>query len=275
MIELPEARTLARQMAEAYTGRTIVSAVAGASPHGFAWYFGDPGQYGRHLAGRIITGAASHGGLPELWAEDWRICCSDGVNLRHLAPGAKRPAKHQLLVEFDDGSALVGTVAMYGGLWVFPEPLMDNPYYQVALAKPSPLTAAFDLAYFRALLDPVAARLSAKAFLATEQRIPGLGNGVLQDILWQAGIHPKRRMDTVDQAGLTRLFEAVKTLLVQMADQGGRDTEKDLFAQPGGYQTRLSRLTVGTGCPVCDCPIERVPYLGGTVYLCPGCQPIG
>lgn|GEM_PF-2077218 len=30
-----------------------------------------------------------------------------------------------------------------------------------------------------------------KAFLATEQRIPGLGNGVLQDILWTARIHPK------------------------------------------------------------------------------------
>jgi formamidopyrimidine-DNA glycosylase len=41
--------------------------------------------------------------------------------------------------------------------------------------------------------------LSAKAFLATEQRIPGLGNGVLQDILFTAGIHPKRKMAAISE----------------------------------------------------------------------------
>lgn len=35
-------------------------------------------------------------------------------------------------------------------------------------------------------------KLTAKTFLAAEQRIPGLGNGVLQGILFQACIYLKR-----------------------------------------------------------------------------------
>jgi formamidopyrimidine-DNA glycosylase len=44
--------------------------------------------------------------------------------------------------------------------------------------------------------------LSAKAFLATEQRIPGLGNGVAQDILFTAKIHSKRKMSTLSEKQL-------------------------------------------------------------------------
>lgn len=36
-----------------------------------------------------------------------------------------------------------------------------------------------------------------KAFLAAEQRFPGIGNGVLQDILLESGIHPKRKISTL------------------------------------------------------------------------------
>jgi len=51
--------------------------------------------------------------------------------------------------------------------------------------------------------------MSAKAVLATQQRIPGLGNGVLQDVLWRAGVHPKRKLGTVSAAGREKLYGAV------------------------------------------------------------------
>lgn len=72
-----------------------------------------------------------------------------------------------------------------------------NPYYLVAKEKPSPLSEQFDYPYFLNILSaPSAEKLSAKAVLATEQRIPGIGNGVLQDILYNAGLHPKRKVGT-------------------------------------------------------------------------------
>ena len=53
---------------------------------------------------------------------------------------------------------------------------------------------------------------------------------------------------------------------------GGRDTEKDLFGNPGGYQTRMSKRTLAGGCPACGGPITKEAYLGGAVYYCPRCQ---
>jgi len=272
MIELPEAQTLARQVSETLTGKTIVSAKAASSPHGFAWYFGDPASYGDTLNGKTITGAQAHGGRPEIVAEDMRICVGDGVNMRYLAPGVKPPSKHQLLLDFDDGSAVCCTVQMYGCLEAFPDGQNDNYYYLVQKEKPSPLDDEFDYAYFQALLTDE--KLSAKAFLATQQRIPGLGNGVLQDVLWASAIHPKRKMNSLSQAEIETMFASVKSVLADMTAAGGRDTEKDLFGEAGRYPVVLSRRTDQAPCPRCGNPIKRAAYLGGNVYFCEGCQPL-
>ena len=116
------------------------------------------------------------------------------MTIRFHAKGEPRPARHQFLIDFEDGSALSAAVQMYGGMGAFPEGTLDNPYYRVAKGKPSPLSAAFDWAYFERLIAaPEVQKLSLKAFLATEQRIPGLGNGVLQDILFRAKCTRRKR----------------------------------------------------------------------------------
>jgi formamidopyrimidine-DNA glycosylase len=57
-----------------------------------------------------------------------------------------------------------------------------------------------------------------------------------------------------------------------MTDLGGRDTEKDLLGQAGGYKTLLSKNTVNDPCPRCGGRIKKEAYLGGAVYYCKGCQ---
>jgi len=69
MIELPEAFVLAKQIKETLVGKTIQNAAANTHPHGFAWYWGEPAQYGALLNGKKITGATAYGGRPEIWAE--------------------------------------------------------------------------------------------------------------------------------------------------------------------------------------------------------------
>ncbi|HEX3038256.1 MAG TPA: endonuclease VIII [Oscillospiraceae bacterium] len=274
MIEIPESNTLARQLTQTIRGKTIQNVIAGQSPHKFAWYFGDPSAYHDLLSGKRIDKAAAVAGQVEIWAEDCRILLNDGVNLRYFAPGEELPKKHQLKIEFEDSSSLVGVVQMYGGLFAFPNGKNDNPYYLVAKEKPSPLTDEFNEHYFETLLAAAdLKKLSAKAFLATEQRIPGLGNGVLQDILWNAKVHPKRKMITLTDAELAAMFRAVKSTLFEMTLNGGRDTERDLFGCPGGYKTILSKNTVGSPCPVCGGTIQKQAYLGGSIYVCEQCQP--
>ena len=275
MLELPEALVLAGQINERARGRRVVRAEAGGTPHRFAFFQGEPAWYPRLLEGRRLEEAQAYGGRVELRLEDSRLDLSDGVNLRWLAPGARRPDRHQLLLELDDGAALVASVQMYGALLAFPAGAIDdNFYYRVAREKPSPLSGDFDESYFGGLWAQARPGLSAKAFLAAEQRIPGLGNGCLQDVLFRAGVHPKRRLETLRETERTRLFHSVKNTLREMADQGGRDTEKDLMGQSGGYQTYLSAKTWRGACPFCGGAIIRQAYLGGNVYFCIRCQPL-
>jgi formamidopyrimidine-DNA glycosylase len=214
--------------------------------------------------------------MVELTAGDARIVFGDGANIRYHAKGAKRPEKHQLLVELEDGAALSASIQMYGGLWCVKDGRWDNPIYSVAKEKPSPLQEKFDQDYFSRIIDaPETQKLSVKALLATEQRIPGLGNGVLQDILFNAAINPKRKVEMLSDIEKKKLFNSVKATLKEMAEKGGRDTEKDLFGEAGGYKTRLSALTVNGPCPVCGGIITKQAYMGGSGYFCGACQKIG
>lgn len=273
MLELPESQTLARQLRESILGKRIEKVQANATPHGFAFYHGDPEGYGNLLNGKTVDDARAFGGLVEIAAGDTRLVVNDGVNMRLYPKGVKQPDKHQLFVELSDGSALICTVQMYGGMQAFKADAYDNPYYHIAKTKPFPLGDTFDDAYFEKMLKDAKPTLSAKALLATEQRIPGLGNGVLQDILFRARIHPKTKLSTLTQEQNARLFTTVKETLRDMTEKGGRDTEKDLYGQPGGYACLLSKNTLDKPCPICGGTLVRQAYLGGNIYFCPGCQP--
>lgn len=273
MIELPEAMNLAKQLNQTVVGKQIKHAIAAQSPHKFAWYSGDPEGYNEILAGRTITQAVSFGGIVEIKAENTLLRVSDGVGLRYHSVSDRRPKKHQMLIELEDGTAISASVQMYGGIWCFKAGEYNNNYHTAAQKKPSPLSDAFDAEYFHGLLNEGdMSKLSVKAFLATEQRIPGLGNGVLQDILWMAKIHPKRKMSTLKAEDVDNLFSSIKTTLTNMEVNGGRDTEKDLYGNPGGYKTALSKNNMEVPCIICDSFIKKESYMGGSIYFCPGCQ---
>lgn len=272
MLELPESYVIANQLNNTIRGKTISYVQANHSPHKFAWYYGKPEDYDDLLSGKTIGNSRPISGMVEIEAEDCRIVLMDGVAPRYYDDLKRAPRKHQLYIEFDDDTALVCTVQMYGGMLAFHDGELDNKYYCLAKTKPSPLTDEFDREYFRSLRTEGTDKMSAKAFLATEQRIPGLGNGVLQDILYLAGIHPKRKMKDVSDDEYDKLFDVIKHTLREMADKGGRDTEKDLFGNPGGYMTYLSKNTAFTPCVKCGYELHKDNYMGGTIYYCENCQ---
>ena len=277
MIELPEAHVLSAQINEVLSGKTVRSAAANTHPHSFAWYTGDPAAYNGKLAGRTVT--SSNPGTGYTCGGNIEILCGDtllviSTPIKYHAPGDKLPAKHQLLLEFTDGSHMSCTVQMWGSMMCFPADAPEFPDWFTFKRCPDPLGGAFDKTYFDALWDGAKPSLSVKAFLATEQRVPGLGNGVLQDILFHAGLHPKRKLETLYGGDRDKLFRSVKDTLRDMRDGGGRDTEKDLFGNPGGYRTILSAKTQAYACPACGGGITRKAYMGGNVYFCETCQPV-
>lgn len=273
MIELPEAQNIAGQLNDTIRGKRVAGATVAKTPHKLAWYYGEPPKYSALLVGKTIEKADAYGGMVEIKAENANTLLGEGAGIRFHRRNEPRPPKHQLLVEFEDHSAISVSIQMYGGIGVFLEGQLDNLYYRVAKEKPSPLSPAFDNVYFDRLISAQEVqKLSLKALLATEQRIPGLGNGVLQDILFNAKMHPKKKLNTLTRTEKEALFNSVKNTIPAMAAQGGRDTELDLFGRPGGYKTILCKNTVNKPCPICGTAIKKEAYLGGSVYYCEKCQ---
>lgn len=275
MLEIPEAVTISNQITETLHSKVITKTIAAASPYKLAWYQGDPADYPVLLNGREIIGAQPAGGMVEITLDGANIILSEGAFPAFYQAGDPPPKKHQLMLHFTDGTFLAVSVRMYGGLLAFRDGEGDNPYYLLAKEKPSPLSDSFDRSYFDNIFKADGMeKLSAKAFLATEQRIPGLGNGTLQDILYNAGVHPKRKSASMSEKEITALFRSIKKTLAEMAALGERDTELDLFRRHGGYPTKCSKLTVGLPCGKCGAFIQKASYMGGSVYFCPACQPL-
>lgn len=129
------------------------------------------------------------------------LILTDGVNLRYFAPGERLPAKHQLLIGFEDESCLVASVRMYGGLWCFPNEGFDAPisaYYEAAKNKPQVMSEEFSKEYFMELINAEDAqkKTGQKLFWLPNKPYP-VSNGVLQDILYNARIHPKTKINAL------------------------------------------------------------------------------
>lgn len=272
MLELPESYTISKQIEQTLVGKIISYIELLHTPHKFAFFHGEQDKFHDCLEGQKIVGATYHGGMVEINTEDSMIVFADGACPKYYEDKEKFPKKHQMAVYFDDETAIFMSVQMYGFISIFPKGECTEGYYISSSSKPNPLEDGFTLEYFKSLYPTNGKKLSAKAFLATEQRIPGLGNGVLQDILWDAGIDPRFDMRDATDADWLTLYTSVKQVLKEMCECGGRDTEKDLFGNKGGYITQLSKNSLHEPCMKCGYEIHKANYMGGTVYFCEHCQ---
>lgn len=270
MLELPETTTLALQLRETVIGTIVEAVFTPTKPHKFCFFYPEAALFEQKIQGAKIVGAESFGIFAEISFDNgMKLCVNDGVNLRLFGSG-EVPDAYQLLIRLSGGKSLAFSVAMYGGISLH-DGSYDNKYYWASKEATSFFSNAF-CDKFEKLLAESKPTLSAKAFLATEQRFPGIGNGVLQDILFEAGIHPKRKIATLSEQERANLCRTIVSVLKEMIRLGGRDTEKDLFDQAGGYVTLMSKNTVGKPCARCGSVIVKEAYMGGSVYYCPGCQ---
>jgi len=270
MIELTEALVLSRQINQLCLNKKIVKVIVNQNPHKWAWFNGDPSQYEAILLNQSFKYAKSFGGMLEIDCEDCHLVFTDGVQISYLTK-LDEETKHQLLLEFSDHSYFIVSVRMYGGIWCYTD-VFDNPYYFIAKKKPSVFSSDFNFDYFNRMVNENNEGLSLKAFLATEQRIPGFGNGLCQDVLWKAHLHPKTKLRQLSPLQVGQLFESLKSILTEMVNLGGRDTEKDLLGEKGRYVTKMSQSGLKDGCVECGSPIIKENYLGGSIYYCPICQ---
>jgi formamidopyrimidine-DNA glycosylase len=275
MIELPEAVIISRQMNQELRGKRVQSGLRGNSPHKFAFYSRSPEEYEAILKDKIVGESVDHGSaiLTSMEPDYVLVLGGGGERILLHQNDETLPKKHHLLLRFQDGAYLSVKVQGWGNaLLMHKSEATNHPH--VGEARVSPLGEAFTYEYFQQLFEELDEQdpRSVKFFIISKPGIWGVGNGYLQDILFRAKIHPKRKVIDITEDESRALFGSIKETLKQAVDLGGRESERDLFNRPGRYEAILSSKTVGQPCPECGTPFEKIHFLGGACYFCTCCQ---
>ncbi len=105
----------------------------------------------------------------------------------------------------------------------------------------------------------------AKTALMDQVKVAGIGNVYADEILFHAGIRPKRQMKDVGEEGLGRLFGKMKAVL-----KTAIDCRADAEQFPDDYL--LPHRHAEGVCPKCESAIKRIKISDRSAYYCPDCQ---
>ena len=116
-----------------------------------------------------------------------------------------------------------------------------------------------------------ATRRELRNLLMDDQFIAGIGNAYADEILWEAKLHPKRRVATLDAGEMDRLRGALQATLERAAEIVENELPPELGKKIRGHMKVRGRA--GEPCPRCGAKIVRTRHGLDEMYVCPRCQP--
>lgn len=253
--------------------------------HGQARIYRDraASQLARLLPGARLVGSAaaakqmlfefSGGGLPRGRSRGWLgLHLGMSGELRVEAP-TFQPGRHDHLVLGQRTQSLVfSDPRMFGAIRLATGP--RPPAWWTAIAPPV-LSEAFSRAAVAAFLQR-RARTPLKAVLLMQERFPGIGNWMADEILWRAALHPRRAAGSLAPAEIGRLHRACRGVcrqaLATIAGPDGR-LPPDLNVHIPRSWLFLHRWADGGRCPRTGVRLRREEIGGRTTCWSPARQP--
>jgi formamidopyrimidine-DNA glycosylase len=110
-----------------------------------------------------------------------------------------------------------------------------------------------------------ASRAMVKSFLMDQSSVSGIGNMYSDEILYQAGIHPRVKSGILSDGSIGTLYRQMKRVL-----ETAIENEADIARMPGTWL--LPNREEGIDCPRCGEKIRKTRVLGRATYYCPSCQ---
>ena len=273
MFELPEILTLANQINRTIKGKTIKRGVLGNSPHKFVWYNRKHPEFEKLVKNKKMGKAHAQGNWMFINLEPGYVLVIGefGGKVLFHNPGSAVPKKYHLYITFTDNSIFTATTQMWGAVEIYKKGEEKSGKY-VKNMKLTPVDKGFTYVYFKKLISHLEEKKSAKGLLTQDQLIPGIGNAITQDILYKAGLHPRFPVSDLTEKQTRKLYDTMIKTVQAVIKKGGRCDEFDLYGNKGGYKRLMDKNTAGKACPECNKKIQKIQYLGGTCYVCPGCQ---
>jgi formamidopyrimidine-DNA glycosylase len=184
------------------------------------------------------------------------------------------PKKHHLKIEFTDGSFLTIRQTGMGLVYSATDQEVKNLYVikRDFSDIPSPVGEHdFTFEKFDELLDAKHQNIKG-AIVGKTAIVVGLSNAAFQEIIYKAGIHPKRNTSTLTYDEKHNVYDSMKQILNARICSGGKDNWLNLYGEPGRHTPVMGPNMKDKHCPECAAPIEKIAHGGGHVYFCPRCQ---
>lgn len=181
--------------------------------------------------------------------------------LRYFERKDQIPSHSRLLIKFTHGYFLAyHCQRLLGEINLVEDP---RSFIREKGLGPDALDPEFDFVAFKKVLS--GKRGIVKSTLMNQHIISGIGNVYADEILFQTGIHPRRKVHQLSDEKLRNIFQTMKEVL-QVAIKSGASPDQfppDYLLPHRGKDQR---------CPKCGGELKRIEVSGRGTYYCPECQ---
>ncbi|MFN2555359.1 MAG: Fpg/Nei family DNA glycosylase [Nitriliruptorales bacterium] len=248
MPELPDVEAFRRYFAAHATGQRIERVTApdsdvirNTTPQGLGRAvkhrrFGEPRRHGKWLFATIDSDPPANGPTVVLhFGMTGYLCWADHDEPRH---------EHDRVVFVcDEGELRVNMMRKFGGVWLASD---EDEVAEIT----GPLGPDASELSLQDLQDLLAARGGGvKSALMDQELVAGIGNMVADETLWQARLHPARRVIDLGQADIRALHEALRHVLEESISHGHVPRQEPWLTHARDVDEAV--------CPRCETPIEK------------------
>jgi len=277
-VELPEAHILATQMSEVLIGKIVQACdLQNCQNLQKIGCVNKDASAFDSLVGEKVVSVVSRGNVIMVkFSNAWNLVLAPeygGIILFHKNENTV-PSKFHLKLSFQDSTTLTVSLTGLGCIQAVIEADLEKNYlYRRDFSQvTSPLDAKeFTLEQF--LTDLAEKNVNIKSALVGKAAVlVGLSNSAFQDIIYRAKIHPKRKASSLSNDEKTALYNAIKLLVQERIQTGGKNQFIDLYGKQGSYTPAMGPNMKDTDCPTCGARVQRLSLGGGQIYCCPKCQ---
>jgi formamidopyrimidine-DNA glycosylase len=248
-----------------------------------------PGSFPELVAGRTIRGLERHGPFLHahlspseadresegfelvmhlMLAGRLKLASPPGGSDKAATAAAKALPATAFRLEFDDGRTLhYGDEKSMGKVYLCPPGSFESipGYLTQGIDVMSP---NFSYEAFSALIAKK--RCQARVFVMDQASLSAIGNAYADEILFEAGIHPKAGCYSLPEEKRRALYDAIRSVLawgIEEVEKAGAPIEDKVR----GHMRVRGRA--GEKCPRCGAVIRKAGVLGFDSFFCPSCQP--
>jgi len=275
--ELPEVEALAQDLRGRLVGRAIsrIDLAAFSALKTF-----DPPLHALH--GTLVDDVTRHGKFLDIDASGvhlvihlaragwirWR----DEVPALPAKPSTKNPLAARIVIDDPDLETRPGLDVTEAGtrkglaIYVVRDP---QEVEGIARLGPDPLSDDFTREVLQQILEREG-RKQIKGVLRMQSIVAGIGNAYSDEILHAARMSPFKPSNSLDEADLQTLYDAVRTTLGDAVQRSSGLAASELKGE------KKSNLAVhgrtGQKCPVCGDVVREVSFADSSLQYCATCQ---